>query len=151
MRSAATVGGGDCKDHGDLRGLEEQTNGTKWPRFSKNDALAIWDAYPRKERYGPSINAIERALSNIAQSPKAPADPAGWLLEIVKEFAASPAGQRGTKVPFPEKWFSEERYRDDPASWKRVDPEGDGRPSAGGSRKSSHREQPYSGEEPVSL
>jgi hypothetical protein len=82
---------------------------------------AIYDAYPRKLARGAAVKAIAKALAEIGGRLGAPPDPAAWLLERVRLFAASPAGRRGTYTPYPATWFNQARYDDDPAEWNQRD------------------------------
>lgn len=78
---------------------------------------SIYAAYPRKVGKTKALKAIGKALDDIARRKPAPADPAAWLLERVRAFAASPAGKRGEFTPHPANWFLAARYDDDPREW----------------------------------
>ena len=44
-------------------------------------------------------------------------DAAAFLLERTRLFAASPDGNKGNYTPYPENWFSKERYLDNEQEW----------------------------------
>lgn len=81
-------------------------------------ASSIYALYPRKVAKDAALKAIDKALKAIA-ARNGVADPAAWLLERVKMFASSPAGQAGRFTPHPATWFNGGRYDDDLAEWQR--------------------------------
>jgi hypothetical protein len=83
------------------------------PRFTDADIETIYQAYPRKIGKGDALKAIKNALKRIDSET-----PAQDLLAIVKEFAQSPAGQKGDYTPYPASWFNAKRYLDDPDEWE---------------------------------
>lgn len=90
-------------------------NVQKCPRQSETlgygngtDAESIYAAYPKKVGRPTAIKAIEKALSKFS---------APILLEKTKSFAAARAGNLEF-VPHPATWFNQERFNDDPSTWK---------------------------------
>lgn len=113
-------------------GRQRQTSPLNWPlklaptsssvrsgvrSVSHDGAEAIYQAYPRRVGKGAALKAIVRAVKGIAARKDAPADPAGWLLERVKAYAAARRGQDQQYTPHPATWFNQERYDDDPTEW----------------------------------
>lgn len=93
-------------------------NGQQRPGTAADAAALVYSAYPRKVARGPALAAITKALKAIAE--RGEADPAAWLLERVKAFATSPAGQCGRFVPYPASWFNAARFDDDANEWNRT-------------------------------
>jgi hypothetical protein len=71
----------------------------------------IYDAYPRKIGRPAALKAIAKALKTM--------DPAR-LLELTQKYAAAVAGTDQQYIPYPQKWFNQERYNDDPKTWGRA-------------------------------
>lgn len=85
-------------------------------------ALAIYDAYPRKVGKGPAVKSIIKALAKIEPSE---------LLKRTLAYAAARANEDPQFTPHPATWFNQERFNDDPATWKAqapVKPSGNGKP-----------------------
>lgn len=78
----------------------------------KNIAQRIWEAYPRKVGKLAAMRAINRALAKSGHHGE-------YLLDKVKEFAASPAGKKGSFTPHCSSWFNAGKYDDDPSEWHR--------------------------------
>jgi hypothetical protein len=93
--------------------------GTALSAAEQDPAEVIYAAYPRKVGRRKALAAIGRALKALAKRADV-ADPAAWLLQRVRTFAASPAGQAGEFTPHPTSWFNGGRYDDDPAEWQRT-------------------------------
>tara|TARA_A100001037_G_scaffold262802_1_gene252649 strand:- start:11785 stop:12723 length:939 start_codon:yes stop_codon:yes gene_type:complete len=86
------------------------------PERGTDDATAeaCYAAYPRKVGKPAALRAIKRALKrNKAEN----------LLSLTQDYAASQAGQDPQYVPHPATWFNQERYLDDPATWRTTAPE----------------------------
>lgn len=79
----------------------------------QNQIQQLYQAYPRREGKGAALKAIEKAL-------QAAGIPFEQLLERVKKFASSPAGNAGRFVPHPATWFNQRRFEDDPKEWSRA-------------------------------
>jgi hypothetical protein len=75
--------------------------------ISQSDIDQIFEAYPRKEGTAVAKRAIAKALKKIS---------AEKLLGKTKAFAEARGGHL-EYCPSPAKWFNEERYNDDPATW----------------------------------
>ncbi len=82
-------------------------------------AADIYDAYPRHESRGDAIKAIQKTMKVV---------PPDKLMAIVKQYAAAvrewPQTARFTVdgrslIPLCGTWMNKERWRDDPAVWKR--------------------------------
>jgi hypothetical protein len=90
--------------------------------------LAIYAAYPRREGRRKALQSIERAIQRILTAENKTLADAGiliahedravsFLIDAVKEFALTPAGNRGLYVPHPTTWFNQSRYLDDRNQW----------------------------------
>jgi hypothetical protein len=111
---SVSVEGGALGIGGAALGIERRRE--QGPRFTEEMVRALYAAYPRRESQGSAFRKIREALVAVGDDPGI-ADPFGWLLSRVKAYAASPVGRDMQFVPKPEKWFDEEKYRDDPATW----------------------------------
>lgn len=69
---------------------------------------AIYEAYPLKKARPDALNAIRRAITKI--SPE-------QLWERTKAYAKARNGDL-SYVPNPSTWFNQERFNDDPSTWK---------------------------------
>lgn len=83
-------------------------------QFALTPAEEIYAAYPRKVGKAAALQAIDTVLKSGSIQPAA-------LLEKVKKFAASPAGQKGNFTPHPRTFFAQERYLDEESEWNRPD------------------------------
>jgi hypothetical protein len=84
----------------------------------------IYAAYPRKVARPAALKAIRKALKTILP---------GKLLALTKQYATVCSGDEFT--PYPATWFNQERFNDDPATWKRnCTGPGDGKAQSIGSR-----------------
>lgn len=83
------------------------------------DALEIYGLYPRKVGKPSAVKAILKALGTEKKER---------LVNAVTEFAAAWRGHesRIQYCPHPATWFNEERYDDDPATWRVIEPQGIG-------------------------
>jgi hypothetical protein len=81
---------------------------TKRDLLANFDSLCeqIWKIYPLKAAKPKGIAAIRKALDRV---------PFDFLLAKTKAFAAIPNGQRLRW--YPQGWFNQEIYNDDPATW----------------------------------
>jgi len=86
----------------------------------------IYKNYPRKEGRGAAFKAIAAALERILRGEDSPGelfhsmdDAVIYLIQRVKLFASSPAGQAGAYTPHPTTWFNQKRYLDDESNWSR--------------------------------
>lgn len=70
----------------------------------------IYDCYPRKVGRPEALKAILKAMGKIDATK---------LMEKTKLYAASRVGEDPNFTPHPATWFNQERYNDDPATWKR--------------------------------
>ena len=92
------------------------------PKAWKYHHEDIYRAYPRRDGRFKALGAIQAALRIIASRIDSNLDPSEWLLERVKAFSVSPAGNAGHFTPTPARWFEDGRYDDDPATWNRDGP-----------------------------
>lgn len=79
------------------------------------DKLAdeIYAEYPRKVGRPAALKVIERHIRR-GEDPEV-------MLNAVRKFAAVWKGQSDlTYCPHPATWFNQERYKDDPATWRRT-------------------------------
>ncbi len=74
-----------------------------------DQAEAIYQAYPRKEKKPRALEAIIKAMSKN--------DPA-FLLEQTKAYAAAITWQERHLIPHPATWFNDQQFNDDPENWK---------------------------------
>lgn len=74
----------------------------------------IYNHYPRKVGKPAAIKAINKALK------KTPVD---TLLKLTKAYNKARQGQPALLTPHPATWFNQERYNDDPSTWRSVEPE----------------------------
>lgn len=82
----------------------------------------IYQAYPRKEGRGAGLDAIRKALLTGGVSYDE-------LLRKVRIYAECRAGQETKYTPYPQKWFNQKRWQDDPASWRAASkPDTNGKP-----------------------
>jgi hypothetical protein len=84
-------------------------------RFTSSDVESVYAEYPRKVGRGAALKAIMSALHRIDDP-----DPVAVLIRVTREFARSPAGQRGEFTPHPATFYNHSRYLDDPEEWERV-------------------------------
>lgn len=75
-------------------------------------AEKIYCAYPRKVGKPKALLAITKALKTIKPSD---------LLKKTEAFAAMQNGADPQFIPHPATWFNQERFNDDPSTWKRSD------------------------------
>ena len=83
-------------------------------------ALEVYNAYPLKVARPAALKAIVRALEAI---------PFEDLLAKTKAYAAA-RGADLAFVPHPATWFNQQRYNDDPATWRRNDAPAKPRPES---------------------
>jgi len=76
---------------------------------------AIYQAYPKKVGKIAALNEIKSAIKIVTDRGQ----DSDWLLERVKVFAKSDAGNAGTYTLHPNRWFKNGRYDDDEAEWSR--------------------------------
>ena len=72
-------------------------------------AMEIYAAYPKQESPKPALEAIRAALAK---------HDGAMLLDKTRLYAAARKGQEARYTPRPAKWFAEERFLEDPATWK---------------------------------
>jgi len=74
----------------------------------EQQALRIYDAYPRKVGRGAAIKAIAKALKRV---------PFDELLEAVELYALGRQGEDRKYTPHASTWFNQERWTDDRSEW----------------------------------
>jgi hypothetical protein len=77
---------------------------------TRDEIETIYAAYPRKVGSAKAKAEIARALGKVTFDR---------LLAAVQLFALSRVGQDPHWTPHPERWFSKERWNDDPREWQR--------------------------------
>lgn len=77
---------------------------------TKQQVLAIYDAYPRKDSKQMGLRAIEKAIKK-GHSPE-------MLLEKTNLYAQKMSWQDKQFIPYPSTWFNQERFLDDPSAWE---------------------------------
>ena len=75
------------------------------------DAIEIYQAYPRKVGKPKAIAAIKKAMASRGQAD---------LLELTKKYAKLRGINEPQFIPHPATWFNQERYNDDPETWRRT-------------------------------
>lgn len=90
-------------------GCGEETRGVEV------DPVAIVQAYPRRQG---DKQALEAVLASIRKGASPEAMLAGTLA-IAAEVAMLPSGPLNTYVPSADRFFRDERWRDDPLTWQR--------------------------------
>jgi hypothetical protein len=86
-----------------------QARATPPPKPTQQQIETIYAAYPRKVGSAKAKAEIVRALRKVTFDR---------LLAAVQEFALSRVGEDPQWTPYPERWFSKERWNDDPREWK---------------------------------
>lgn len=94
------------------------------PSSHKSWAESVYQAYPKRAGKRAAIREI------IAAFKRHPDRDPSWFLEAVREFASSPKAKTRF-IPDPERFFKNERYDDDRATWAGTDVGGDD-PTFGG-------------------
>ena len=90
-------------------------------RHAYTAAFEEWyAAYPRHAAKHAASSAFGRRLQAIALNRGTSRDEAlRWLVEVTRQFAASPAGRAGQFTPHPATWLNEGRYDDDQTEWSK--------------------------------
>lgn len=70
--------------------------------------LRIYMAYPRRRAKPAAIRAIGVAIRKIGYDR---------LLGLTVAYARAVAGEPIAYIPYPQKWFNQEQYLDDPSTW----------------------------------
>ena len=78
-------------------------------RDFQKEANEIYSRYPRKVGKPIAIRAIVKALQS---------KPMAELLELTTKFAQANIGADPQFIPHPSTWFNQERFNDDPSTWK---------------------------------
>lgn len=78
----------------------------------------IYSVYPRRVGRPAGVKAIKKAIKAVQKEKDMNLLEAGaYLIGATKEYASRVAGKEKKYIPFPQKWFNEERYNDDPDEW----------------------------------
>ena len=93
----------------------ESKKRSKHRRFDDVAIESIYDAYPRKVAKRNAIKSISLSLTRI--SKRGEPNPVEWLLNRVRKYAQSRAGEDSKFTPHPATWFNQERYEDEPTEW----------------------------------
>lgn len=88
-------------------------------------ATQIYNLYPRKVAKRAAIRAIAHALTRIHDGevndkPMIWEDAYKYLITKVRQYADSPAGNRGEFTPHPATFFNQSRYLDHEIEWHRL-------------------------------
>jgi hypothetical protein len=94
----------------------------------KEQLVNIYDAYPRKVARPAALKAIARALKKVAPEK---------LLELTQAYAKAVEGDDPQFIPHPATWFNQERFNDDPKTWRRAADKRTGRSSSLNARNSN--------------
>lgn len=84
-------------------------------KIPNGPVMEIYEAYPKRVGKPAAIKAITKALVKIK-----PED----LLEKTRAFAAAKTGSDPQFIPHPATWFNQERFNDDPETWRQSVPAG---------------------------
>ena len=106
--SFALVSDFDSKDEQSIPPDNKKPSKGKIP--TKQQVLAIYDAYPRKTAKQIGIQAIEKAIKK-GHSPE-------MLLQKTKLYAQKMSWQDKQYIPYPSTWFNREQFLDDPSAWE---------------------------------
>ena len=106
--SFALVSDFDSKDEQSIPPGNKNPSKGKIP--TKQQILAIYDAYPRKTAKQIGIQAIEKAIKK-GHSPE-------MLLQKTKLYAQKMSWQDKQYIPYPSTWFNREQFLDDPSAWE---------------------------------
>lgn len=74
----------------------------------QDKAIQIYDAYPRKIAKEPALKAIIKCLRSHSFD---------FLLEKTRQYAAARRGDDPQFTPYAQKWFNQQRFNDNPATW----------------------------------
>ena len=118
--SFALVSDFDSKDDQSIPPDNKKPSKGKIP--TKQQVLAIYDAYPRKTAKQMGLRAIEKAIKK-GHSPE-------MLLEKTNLYAQKMSWQDKQYIPFPSTWFNQERFLDDPSAWEAPSSNNNGRYSS---------------------
>jgi hypothetical protein len=81
--------------------------------------IYVW--YPRHRDRRKALTQIEKALIRLEQGESGekmhPGEAHQFLLEVTKNFARTPAGNRGMYTPYPGTWYGRAGYLDDQQDW----------------------------------
>lgn len=80
----------------------------------------IFEAYPRKIKKEVALREIERALKILAKDDNVK-KPEEFLLKKTKLFAEANRGTSLKFIQYPENWFSQKRYYENPTVWMSTD------------------------------
>jgi hypothetical protein len=99
---------------------------SKSPLDSKIES--VYSVYPRKVGKRTALRAIQFALTRLHDGefhdkPMTWEDAFAFLFAKTKQYADSPAGNRGEFTPHPSTFFNQSRYLDHEIEWYRVSKE----------------------------
>lgn len=106
---ADTPGGGSAYPRDGVPGTPEPVIGTSKINQLYTQAEEIYEAYPRKTAKKAAITAIIKALKGNDHQ---------FLLDRTRLFSDAKAGADLQYIPYPATWFNQERFNDDPETWK---------------------------------
>lgn len=92
---------------------EDRPRKLKSSKAEQDQAEAIYQAYPRREKKPDALKAIRKAMSSHAPD---------FLLERTQAYAAAIGWQERKFIPHPATWFNAEQFNDDPEEWKSPPP-----------------------------
>jgi hypothetical protein len=97
-------------------------NRTRDARKALDDGFKSWyDAYPRKKQPKDARKAFDKAIRERVKTKNITADEAiAWLIDVTRQFAASPEGQKrpdGDFRKYPASWLNVGGHLEDPAEW----------------------------------
>lgn len=75
--------------------------------------LEIYNLYPRKVGKKAALTMIAKAIKDLNRP-----DAVEYLKARVQEYAESRKGEDQKYTPYPATWFNQERYDDDPGTWR---------------------------------
>jgi len=85
----------------------------KSSKAEEDQAVAIYQAYPRHIKPDKALEAIRKAMRTHAPE---------FLLERTESYAAAIGWQEAKFIPYPATWFNAGQFNDDPEEWKSPPP-----------------------------
>jgi hypothetical protein len=87
----------------------EEVLGTRTKKNNLAECEEIWRYYPRKAGKPAAIRAIAKAINRVGFDR---------LRALTMSFASVRPNKNDSYTPWPQRWFNEERYNDDPVTWE---------------------------------
>ena len=113
-KTGTAIGKTNKQPANDQRTTNERPQTTKEPfnhdtKKPLTGVEEIYQAYPKKKGRPSALKAITKALKTIDHAT---------LLERTKAYAKAREGENDQYTPQPATWFNDERFNDEPTTWK---------------------------------